>query len=66
MCVYFLCLLFICLPTYTVLMAGIVGVILNAILPLDSNDSEPILVNESDLEGQKEEDNSFSGSTSKI
>ena len=47
-------------------MAGIVGVILNVILPLDSNDSEPILVNQSDLEEQKEEDNSFSGSTSKI
>ncbi len=61
MCVYSTCSLSICLPTYTVLMAGIVGVILNVILPLDSNDSEPILVSESDLEDQKEEDNTSSG-----
>lgn len=47
-----------------VLMAGIVGVILNIVLPRDSNDSEPLLVEDSDLEGQKESE-SVSGSTSK-
>lgn len=65
MYVKFLCSPFIRLPINTVLMAGIVGVILNVILPLDPNDSEPILVQGSDLEGQKEDD-SFADSTSKI
>lgn len=45
-------------------MAGIVGVLLNVILPLDTNDTEPIAVDESDLEGQKEGD-SINGSLSK-
>jgi len=46
------------------LIAGIVGVVLNIILPRDSNDSEPIVANESDLEEQKESA-SVAGSTSK-